>query len=73
MIHDGIAGIEQSEKPLFRHGDRDPKERNAFVMPCFIRDKVVKIEESKTACNKDVGDTVAVNLFHIRFLLQIHS
>ena len=70
MMQDLFSGLDHPEKALQRHGNRKAEERDLFVMPVGIGDKMIKIKVSQTAFHKDVEKAVAVNLFHVRFLLQ---
>ena len=70
MPQDIVTSLDQSEETFQRQGKRETEEGHLLVMPGRIGDKMVKIKVSQTACNIDVEKAVAVNLFHIRFLLQ---
>ena len=64
--------MKQSQKTFPCHGNRYTEENLLFMMPVFTGDKMVKIKKSQTTGHINVGKAVDENLFHVRFLLQIH-
>ena len=73
MLQKRIAGIEQSQETIPRHGNRYTEEDLLFMMSVFTGDKMIKIKKSQTAGHINVGKAVDENFFHVLFLLQIHS
>ncbi len=49
MVQDPVSRLDHAEETLHRHGKRETEERDLFVMPVRIGDKMIKIKVSQTA------------------------
>ena len=70
MVHDRLAGFEQSEESL--QGKRDAQERHTRGRLFIHGDEVVKVNEDQTVGEDDIGNAVTEDFVHVLFQLHFH-